>query len=207
MDTAISKRILIAKFIMIVGIIVVHIPPYVPLGETGSTFFDTVKCFFSHGLFRVTVPLLTCISAFLLFESKLYLNYKLLLNKKIKTILIPFLIWNFPLAIMLYFIQMFGLSSHEFDKTLYPFDFISFLDAAIGMSSTPVNYPLNFLRDLLVLSLLSPIIGFLLSKIPIIGFFIIFSIYFFNAEGYLILRDSMMVNFYIGGFLSIKKLA
>ena len=46
----------------------------------GDTFFDTVKCFFSHGLFRVTVPLLTCISAFLLFESKLYLNYKLLLN-------------------------------------------------------------------------------------------------------------------------------
>lgn len=70
MDTVVSKRIAIAKFIMIVGIIVVHVPPYVPLGETGSTFFDTVKFFFSHGLFIVTVPLLTCTSAFLLFCSQ-----------------------------------------------------------------------------------------------------------------------------------------
>lgn len=69
---------------------------------------------------------------------------------------------------------MFGLSSHEFDKTLYLFDFINFLDAAIDVSSTPINYPLNFLRDLLVFSLLSPIIGFFLSKIPIIEFYIFF---------------------------------
>lgn len=205
MDTVVSKRIAIAKFIMIVGVIVLHVPPYVPLEDTGSTFFDTVKCFFSHGLFRVTVPLLTCISAFLLFESKIYLNYKLLLIKKIKTILIPFLIWNFPLVIVLFCIQKFGLSFHEFDKVIYPFDFLNFLDASIGMRSTPVNYPLNFLRDLFVLTIFSPFFGILLSKIPIIGFFLIFFIFIFNVDGYLILRDSMMVNFYIGGLLSIKK--
>ncbi len=101
----ISKRLWITRFSMIIGIVILHLPPYVPLSDVGNSFFSLWKAFFSHGLFRATVPVLTVISGYLVFYSKLHERPVQLLIKKTKSILVPLVLWNLPIAIAIFLLQ------------------------------------------------------------------------------------------------------
>lgn len=66
LDAGLRERIAAIRYLMILGIVFLHMPPYVPLDQLSGEGFDLVKGFFSHGLFRATTPTLTAIAAFLL---------------------------------------------------------------------------------------------------------------------------------------------
>ena len=204
-DSDIGRRISILRYVMIFGIIVLHTPPYVPLAEMGSTMFDYVKAFFQHAVFRVTVPVLTFISGYLLFRSELYLNFGLLVKKKTKSILLPYLLFNIPLVPVLYLMQVNQIGDHTFSKQLYPIDPVIWANAMFGLKSTPINYPLDFLRDLYFISIAAPIFGFLLRRAPAVGALVVFSVFWFNLDGRLIFRDTMPIVFYLGGLVATQK--
>ena len=197
-DRDISKRIAILRYVMIFGIVVLHMPPYVPLTETAPGVFPFIKALFQHAIFRASVPVLTFISGYLLFKAKLDLNFIDLLTKKTRTILIPLIVFNVPLAIAAYFIQSRQLLAHDFTLQLYPFNLEVWANAVLGLFASPINYPLNFLRDLFVLSLLSPIIGLLVRRSPLLGFLVVFVTFWFNLDGELIQRNVMPIVFCLG---------
>lgn len=205
MDNSLQNRIWLTRYLMVIGIVVLHTPPYQPLSELGLNTFDFIKAFFSHALFRMTVPMLTVISAYLLFSSSLILHPARLISKKVTSILIPLILWNIPLVIAIYILQRYELVSHIFSVKLYPANAINWLNASTGMFGTPANYPLNFLRDLFVLSILAPLFLIFLRVIPYWGLIIVLVVYYFNLEGDLILRNSMLVSFYIGALAAWKK--
>ncbi|MDA1326673.1 MAG: hypothetical protein O3C34_18275 [Proteobacteria bacterium] len=89
LDQNISDRIELLRFMLIFGIVILHVPPYIPLGETADGWFPFIKAFFQHGLFRSTVPVLTCISGFLLFKAYLDQRVRELVVKKTQTLLLP----------------------------------------------------------------------------------------------------------------------
>ena len=93
--------------------------------------------------------------------------------------------------------------SHNFSANLYPIDLFTLLDKTFGLVSTPVNYPLGFLRDLFVLCLLAPLIGILLRHLPWIGLVGISLLFWFNWDGQLVLRNTMPINFYVGGMAAV----
>jgi len=188
---------------MIFGIIVLHTPPYVPLAETGSSIFDFFKAVFQHAIFRSSVPVLTFISGYLLFSENLDLKFRSLFFKKTRTILIPLVLFNLPIALIVYVAQANHLLDHEFSKQLYPFDVSTWVDAIVGLFGSPINYPLNFLRDLYVISIFSPLFGLFLRKFPWTGFLIIFIVFWFNFDGDIILRNTMPISFYAGGMAAI----
>ncbi|WP_133153834.1 acyltransferase family protein [Vibrio sp. 10N.261.55.A7] len=198
MDKEISERIWITRYFMVIGIIILHLPPSQPLNEVISVF-DHIKAFFTHGVFRATVPVLTVLSGYLVFQSGLYLEPVKLVSKKVKTVLFPLIIWNIPFVVAIYLSQRYGLLSHNFSDTLYPFDALSWINALVGLFESPANYPLNFLRDLFAVSLLSPLFGFLLKRIPYLGLCLVLIVYYFNLEGPFVLRNGMLVSFYLGG--------
>ena len=70
---------------MIVGIVILHVPPPIPLVETAPGVFPFIKAYFSHAVFRSTVPVLTCISGFLLFKAGLDSSFLLVFKKKTTT--------------------------------------------------------------------------------------------------------------------------
>ena len=72
----ISRRIAIAKLLLVFGIVITHIPPYLELSNLSFTAPETIKAFFAHAFFRAAVPLLAAISGYLLFSSKLHLDIK-----------------------------------------------------------------------------------------------------------------------------------
>jgi len=184
---------------MVIGIIVLHLPPHQPLNELGSSFFDYIKAFFTYGVFRATVPVLTVMSGFLVFRSGHQLQPLRLLAKKTSSILVPLIIWNIPFVAAIYVSQKYNILSHDFSAGLYPFDTLSWINALTGLLETPANYPLSFLRDLFAVSLLSPVYWLFLKKIPYQGLLVVMIVYFFNLDGPFVLRNSMLVSFYIGG--------
>lgn len=199
----ISQRISILRFVMIFGIVVLHTPPYVSLTETDHTLFAFIKAFFQHAVFRTSVPVLTCISGYLLFKSQLHNKFLQLFYKKTKTILIPLALFNIPIVIIVWYLQFKQLGNHSFEMQIYPFDLKAWLDASIGLTRAPINYPLNFLRDLYIISIMAPIFSILLIKIPKIGLIIVSIFFLLNYDGDLVLRNLMPLMFYLGGFLAL----
>lgn len=205
MDERTSRRLWITRYFMVIGIVILHLPPYQPLGEIDGSLFGFIKAFFAHGLFRATVPVLTVISGYLVFSSGLHLQPVKLLIKKTKSVFVPLVLWNIPIALMIYLSQRYQLLPYTFSAELYPFDPLNWLNAMTGALADPVNYPLNFLRDLFIISLLSPILWPLLTRTPYLGLLVMLIVCYGNLDGWLILRNSMLVNFYVGGLIAIKK--
>jgi len=204
LENEISNRIWVTRYLMVIGIVVLHLPPYQPLSEVGGSLFSYVKAFFSYGVFRATVPVLTVMSGYLIFKAGLQYDTRKLLLTKIRSILVPLVLWNIPPAAAVYLIQKYGLLSHSFSAELYPVTLMGWVNALTGLSAAPINYPLNFLRDLFVISALTPVVWLILKKIPYIGLAVIAIVYYFNLDGQLVLRNSMLVSFYIGALAAHK---
>lgn len=202
-DTEVRTRIAILRFAMIVGIVILHTPEYVNIANIGSGWFDLTKAFFQSAVFRCSVPVLTCISGYLLFGSGLDTNIRKLAAKKFTTLAVPFFTCNTLLAVLLFALQ--SRYTVPMSYQLYPFVPETMLDAALGLTKGPVNYPLNFVRDLLALMLLAPFLGYLLRNAASAGLVLVAAVFWFNIEGSLVLRNDMAIMFYIGGMAAVQK--
>lgn len=202
-DTEISTRISILRFVMIFGIVILHTPLYIPIDQVGPGVFDLIKAFFQSAVFRCTVPVLTLISGYLLFSSKLPQHPKLLISRKFKSLVIPFLIFNVPLVAVVFLLQSFGTLALSYQ--LVPANIKTLADAALSLSAAPLNYPLYFLRDLFVLCLLAPVFALLLRRSPLPGLILVGLIFMLDLDGWLVIRTDMPVTFYLGGLCALHQ--
>lgn len=198
----IRYRIALLRFFMIFGVIVLHTPAYVPMPEVGLGWFDTTKAFFQLAVFRASVPVLTVISGFLLFGSGIDREPARCVTKKARTILVPFLCFNLTLLPLALAAEMFA--GMDLSANLWPLEPMRWLNAAFGLTASPINYPLNFLRDLIVLILLAPVFGWLLRRYAWPGLVLVSVVFMANFDGNLLLRDVMAVLFYIGGMAAVR---
>lgn len=196
----IERRISLLRFVMIFGVVLLHTPPYIPITETGPGLFDSIVAFFQHAVFRSTVPVLTFISGYLLYRMALDQHPAKLLRKKVGSILIPFLFFNLTLlGAYVLLVEVAGLSigNTRLDTTQ------DWLDAAFGLTASPINYPLNFLRDLMALFILAPLLGWLLRRAPWPGLVLVLLVFHFNLDGMFLIRNVMLPIFYIGGVAAV----
>jgi len=201
-DDFTRQRISLLRFLMIFGIVMLHAPPYVPIAEVAETPFDQLKALFQHAIFRTTVPVLTFVSGFLLFQSGLDRHPAKLARKKFRTIVVPFLFFNIGLlAIALGLHHGAGITLSD---DMIPHDRKGWLDAAFGLTGEPINYPLNFLRDLVALMIVAPLLGWILRHAPWIGLLAVVLVFRFNLDGRFVLRDVMWPVFYVGGLAAVR---
>jgi len=202
MHEATAHRIAMLRYLMIVGIVILHTPPFVPIAEIGPGVFDWIKALFQNAGFRATVPVLTLISGYLLFRSNLDRQWRKLASKKTRSVLIPFLVFNLGLLAAAYGMQRAAGIVTSYD--LVPFNLSTWLDAGLGLTRSPINYPLNFLRDLVALMLLAPLLGLFLRKAPWLGLVLVMVVFLKNLDGLFILRGLMPIMFYIGGLAAVR---
>ncbi|MCC2972203.1 acyltransferase [Massilia sp. IC2-476] len=197
-----QQRISLLRFLMIFGVVLLHTPPYVRLEDVGTGPFDFVVALCQHAIFRTSVPVLTFISAYLLFRAGLDLRPVELLRKKSRSLLLPYLVFNLGvLAGFLLVREMLGVTTPAVSHT----GLAGWLNVAFGLAGPPINYPLNFLRDLLVLMLLAPLFGYLLRKTPFLGLILVLLVFYNNLDGPLVMRDVMGPVFYLGGLAAVLK--
>lgn len=189
MNSEFSKVITLLRFPLIVGIVLIHsysdeilINNDINSSSTLTHFNCYIQNLFSQVFGRVSVPLFFLFSGYLLYREKniTVSLYKEKLSNRIRSLFIPFIFWN--LIVLL--IQIFGqlapftkdfFSGERWDvRAMTLFDYFN---AFLGISGSPINYPLWFLRDLILLIILSPILKILINKFSYIFLSLLFAIW------------------------------
>ena len=149
------KALSLLRFPLSIVIIAVHIFADTP--AENLSIFNIVKSFIYTFLHYPSVAIYFFISGFVFFlglktyDTKVYIKK---IKNRIKTLLIPYLIWNS--ICFLFFI----LYYRDFTKL----NITNFLSCFGSLTTMPINYPLWFLRDLMIIVLFTPLLYKVLKK-------------------------------------------
>ena len=215
-----SKRITALRFLLIVFVVFIHnnftaesIAESVANGGpeilfNQSVFGAWVQLFVSQGIARCAVPLFFLFAAYL--QAKKDDPYPVLLKKRAKSLLLPFVLWTAVYAFYFAGLKLIVLKiapqfiAHPEDTALSWTGWDWFhkilgygLDEKGNIAMPGFAYHFWFLRDLIILVVLSPLLRFLIRRFPV-GFFALVSIAFFlPVQIYFVASQALF--FYVAG--------
>ena len=167
--------------------------------------YEFLKLLVSQTLVKVAVPVFFIMSGYLFFSNVKEWNlkvYKEKLLRRIKTLLIPYLLWNLLMAIKL---KTFSWSI--FWAFWCPAGIQTDWFGREQLMTAPANMPLWFLRDLMVVSLLTPIIYILIRKMGLWLMAVLTVLYLSGVCAFIPGLSAYAVYFFtFGAFLSIRKM-
>lgn len=162
---------------------------------------------------KAIVPCFFLISGYFFLKGKplSYISYKEKIFKRFKTLFIPYVLWNImPLLVPLILCFTSFLFTNQLNKFLLYFNEVinDFSPVKIFWNCRsnkelfyPANFPMWYIRDLILVIITSPIIYFLLNKLKIV--FLLLCIIAFIAK---IPFTNAILFFSIGMFLSYNKI-
>ena len=166
--------------------------------------YEFLKLMVSQTLVKVAVPVFFIMSGYLFFANveKWSLKvYKAKMLRRMKTLLMPYLLWNLLMAVKLK-----SFSWNIFWAFWCPAGIQTDWFGQEQLMTAPANMPLWFLRDLMVVSLLTPIIYIGLRKLGSWLMAILTIFYLSGICAFIPGLSAYAVYFFIlGAFLSIRK--
>ena len=167
--------------------------------------YEFLKLLVSQTLVKVAVPVFFIMSGYLFFanvDKWDITTYKKKILRRIKTLLIPYLIWNLLMAVKLKTFSM-SIFWAYWDPTGKQIDWFGHEQ----LMTAPANMPLWFLRDLMVVSLLTPIIYILVRRL---GYWLMAALTVLYLSGVCAFIPGLSAYavffFTFGAFLSIRKM-
>jgi fucose 4-O-acetylase-like acetyltransferase len=215
-DDAISSRIEILRFPLIVGVVFIHSfspPTHLAQGAIGVTrndaLADFVMFFISQGVARIAVPLFFLVSGYLFFLGGWsWKKHGSKLKRRLHTLLIPFLFWNL-LTLMVYAVgQNLPQTKMFFSNSRFPqilsFSLLNYLQAIFGTSTgDPLAFQFWFIRDLMALVVIAPAIYFAVrSKVGLVFLAALFCLWFSGTWSPPWLGVVALFFFSLGAYLS-----
>lgn len=185
-----SKKISFLYFFLIILVVFIHnyfgsIPPEGSLSYILQTTFSKGVCYVANPLFFI-------ISGFLFFrkqEAPSMITYRQMLLKKLKTLVVPYLIVS---ALLMDVYVLFDIS-----------EFTSFREILRVWLLDPIPFQLWFLRYLMLMFILSPVIYYLIKKtkyIYITALLLAWFIFYYKVDWLLV----SLTFFSVGAFISIN---
>lgn len=168
------------------------------IGDPNAALF-LERHFFSIDFLSFVVPTFFIFSGYLfVWNISEYNNwYREKLKKRVKTLLIPYVLWNL-IALLLDYIKYSkgGLSWINYsDTTCWQVIYNAFIDYK------PINLPLWYIRDLIILIVISPILYKFIKGHPT-AIILIIVLYFADLKPFIV--DPIAITFFsIGMFLGI----
>ncbi len=202
-DPDVSARIDVLRTILIGLIVLCHggrwIGATVPFAGPGVTFSLTMV---NRGFDCVAVPLFFAISGYLLLR-KLEATptaYWRLLRTKALAIGIPFIIFN---AIWIAWVLFVG-SIPQFGGRSFVLQ-AGIVQKLLGIGTSPMNYPLWFLRDLLIVFVCAPVFLVFFRRMPSLGLALLGLAWFLESPGAEYSLAGFGFAFYAGGYLARRR--
>ncbi len=192
-DKAFSQTCSFLRLPLMVLVVLIHVRYDVLITLPKSSFSYSVVFFFSQVISRVAVPSFFLISGYYFFfdvgkkHDFSLQDYKTKLLKRIYSLLIPYLIWNILYCI----IKSMVLNKNVFQLLLHIFDF-----------PMPVAIQFWYIRDLMILCLISPIVYILIKRLGLFFIQFLLIIWVINFE---IVLDTSLTFFSIGAYFSINR--
>ncbi len=174
----ISERIALLRFPLIVGVVFIH--AYDPvLGKSLVLHYSkpvTAVCrFFSVGMASAAVPLFFLFAGYLfcwsLPDAWQEKGPKIL--RRMRALFVPLIFWNLVCLSVVALAQALPFASHYVAGRSVPvasYNLLQYTNAIIGLTAHPIAYQFWFVRDLLLLSALLPLLSALFSKFPALFF-------------------------------------
>ena len=191
-----SSVISALRFPLIVGVVCIH-----------CGYGGTILQYLLGGICgKLSVPIFLLISGYLFFREGSYVLTKELwiskLKKRISSLLVPYLLWNF-IGYIIYAIKV-GFSLEDFFHSFWV------IDIPGRSGSSPIDGPLWYVRNLMIMVVISPIIAYMIKytkwylilimtilwiiQIPPFNKGIGIAFYFFSLGGYLRVFDYHVEN-------------
>lgn len=206
------------KFALIIAVVFIHSPDILPgtvnlktieySNISGMDVYSLISSLFSVFLSAIAVPLFFMLSGFFMFYNLKEWSKSVYFNKiksRVKTLLIPYFIWNLFTLIALSaedYNTIRGGAEGEIIGVFSLFDYIKSFFLWKGYA--PYLNPMWFIRDLMVLCLLSPIFYYLIKYLKVFSVIIIFIAYYFNFWPEITgIASEPTFYFLLGAFLSI----
>ena len=223
-DKKLSDTIKFARFPLAVMVVLIHATliyeqkngiPYIK--ETGTPIYCAIDFLFRQSICALAVPLYFFISGMLFFWNIEKLNLEIF-KKKIKSrifsLFIPYLCWNLLIVAYIFIVQQLfpGLMSAK-NKLVSDYSTIDFLNCFWNMSlvnkgggNFPIDGPLWFIRDLMIMNLLSPLVYFVLARTKKWGAISLLVIWGFDLLGTFGNFASAILFYSFGAYWGITKL-
>lgn len=185
-----SNKIKILSFLLTVLIVVLHANMEMLCTGWCSLFQHMMTA----EITRIAVPLFYLISGFLFFINYhgTLEDYKLKLLSRTRSLLIPYLFFLLCGSIVIFVIgRVYTINA-----------LIEIIKNGI-VGSPPIFYPLWFLRDLYVMVLVSPLVYWIIRKLPII-LLVPIVIWILGKNPFVFPMTEAMLFFSLGGFLTTK---
>lgn len=158
MNNTTIDRLNAAKFPLSLFVVFIHTDLSIYKTSTDISW----AYFFSNSIGRIAVPSFLIISGYLYFsniKNKLlsFEIWKQKTKKRLFSLVVPYIIWN-----VIYVLYGWIRSNSDYEFNIYNI----FIGELADNVLYPANGPLWFLRDLFIISFLSPIIWFIIKRVP-----------------------------------------
>lgn len=190
-----SKRINTLKSVLVILVLFIHNKSF----QFTNSFFSYFEYLFSGFISASAVPLFFLLSGYLQeFYPK---EYNILIKKRFKSLVIPYLFWNVLTIIIYFVIEYFIIHNTEVH-------FISFFLkglSGIGMpEGKPYAYQLWFLRDLIILVIFVPVLKSIQKLFSFELLIFSFVVLYFDID-LCIISNSSLFFFSLGMYLGKNK--
>jgi len=215
MPAELSERISMLRLPLIVGVVLLHAYDPVIGRSTQLHYTGGIKFlvnYISEGLGTLSVPLFFLLGGYLFFHgvqpSIAWFRRKIL--SRSKTLLIPLLFWNLVCLALTAVAQANPVTAAYFSGRSAPvasFRALDYLNAIAGVTSHPIAFQFWFIRDLIVLVVLSPVIYLLLTTVPGLLLVILVARWFSSSTTWTIpfLSREAALFFCIGSLLAMRR--
>jgi succinoglycan biosynthesis protein ExoH len=215
-EAQVRQQIDFLRWLMIVGLVFLHygsfpgsdLSPFRGFQETDhpvATFVNSYVLFF----FLSAVPILSTISGYLFFrnfeDSRSF--YLARYRSRVRSILLPMISWNAIALIILSAVQLAMPGSPLLGVVKYDLASLSLPDvvnALVGITEHPINFQFWFLRDLFLVVLCAPLLGFLMARAPWVGLGVLFLVWIGNFKLGIFFRTDILFFFYLGGLIQVR---
>lgn len=201
-DEKLRQRIELSRVVLIVAIVLHHIRMPAELSLFTWDNLGYVRGYVQIGLLKTATSTLTIISGFLLFSSRFEHDPAGFIAKKFRTLFVPLLLWNLPIALLIFAFQRKGQYLMKYDN-LSSGDLHNWANALLGLTTQPANGPLHFLRNLIGCNIIALAIAGLFRRYVFLVFAVIVVAGLLDLEWPLLTRNDMLIGFFLGGLVSV----
>lgn len=204
-----SQKITILNLVLILLVLYIH--NYYSEAADYPIALGVQQFWGTNGIARVSVPLFFLLSGMLFFNGVQYVRECLpKMKKRVRTLLIPYLLWNIFFVLFLVLLQFLpgigGLVNTDYVGQVFGH---GTLNAVIQLFYVPVGFHLWFLRDLIIMVALTPVLFLLLKSLKwlapalvAISMYALLQVHFFDFIDYEMYCLFGIVYFTLGGAIS-----
>ncbi|EGR0227645.1 acyltransferase [Vibrio parahaemolyticus] len=199
-------RITLLRFPLIIFVIMLHANATVyPVTNFGLEYY--IRNYLSNSMASIAVPLFFTISGYLFFQSFEFswYNYINKIKKRTSSLFIPYVFWNAMVLIVFLCVQNIPELSHFLsgqNKNILDYNVFDFINAFVGIGGYPIAYHFWFIRDLIFLVILSPILYIAISKFKFMSIAVPLFLWLFFENKFSFILIKPLLFFVLGGWAS-----